>query len=100
MIIVAKFVIKLIKVSAKDFKNSIKTGLKLNNEHDQTSLARNFLGWKSLKERRVEMKAGNKYKTINVLIPSRLCHLFQNVDRITDFSYLQQFLSQCQKQNT
>ena len=39
--------------------------------YGQSVLARNFLGWKSLEERRVEMKARIMYKTVNMLAPSR-----------------------------
>ena len=53
--------------------------LNLKNEHGQSVLARNSLGWKSLEERRVEMKARIMYKTVNMLAPSKLCDLFQNV---------------------
>ena len=56
------------------------------NEHGQSVLARNFLGWKSLEERRVEMKARIMYKTVNMLAPNRLCDLFQNVNKITDYN--------------
>ena len=53
--------------------------MNLKNEHGQSVLARNSLGWKSLEERRVEMKARIMYKTVNMLAPSKLCDLFQNV---------------------
>ena len=60
--------------------------MNLKNEHGQSVLARNSLGWKSLEERRVEMKARIMYKTVNMLAPSRLCDLFQNVNQITDYN--------------
>ena len=49
-------------------------------------IARNSLGWKSLEERRVEMKARIMYKIVNMLAPSRLCDLFENVNKIADYS--------------
>ena len=56
------------------------------NELGQSVLARNSLGWKSFEERRVEMKAGIMYKTGNMLASSKLCDLFQNVNKITDYN--------------
>ena len=45
--------------------------MNVKNEHGQSVLARNSLGWKSLEERRVEMKARIMYKTVNMLAPGR-----------------------------
>ena len=41
--------------------------------------------WELLEKRRVEMKA-RMYKTVNKLAPSRLCDLFQNVNKINDYN--------------
>ena len=60
--------------------------MNLKNEHGQSVLARNSLGWKSLEERRVEMKARIMNKTVNMLAPNRLCDLFQNVNKISDYN--------------
>ena len=60
--------------------------MNLKNEHGQSTLARNSLGWKSLEERRVEMKARIMYKGVNMLAPSRLCDLFQNVNKNSDYN--------------
>lgn len=60
--------------------------MNLKNEHGQSALARNSLGWKLLEERRAEMKARIMYKTVNKLAPSRLCDLFQNVKQINDYN--------------
>ena len=60
--------------------------MNLKNEHGQSVLARNSLGWKSFEEHRVEMKARNMYKTVNMLATSRLCNLFQNVNKVTDYN--------------
>ena len=49
--------------------------MNLKDEHGQSVLARNPLGWKSLEERRVKMKARIMYKTVNMLAPNRLCDL-------------------------
>ena len=59
--------------------------MNLKNEHGQSVLARNSLGWKSLEERRVEMKARIMYKTVNMLACSRLYDIFQNVNKIADY---------------
>ena len=86
----------MVRVSAKGFKNCrigrqdhefiIRLIMNLKNEHGQSVLARNSLGWKSFEEHRVEMKARNMYKTVNMLATSRLCDLFQNVNKITDYN--------------
>ena len=55
--------------------------MKLKNEHGQSVLARNSLGWKSLEERKLK-KARIMYKTA----PSRLCDLFKNVNKINDYN--------------
>ena len=60
--------------------------MNLKNEHGQSALAHNSLGWKSLEERRVEMKARIMYKAVNMLAPSRLCNLFQNVNKNSDYN--------------
>ena len=62
--------------------------MNLKNEHGQSVLARNSLGlgWKSLEERRVEMKARIMYKTVNMLAANRFSDLFQNVNKITDYN--------------
>ena len=60
--------------------------MNLKNEHGHSVLARNSLGWELLEKRRVEMKARIMYKTVNKLAPSRLCDLFQNVNKINDYN--------------
>ena len=58
--------------------------MNLKNEHGHSVLARNSLGWELSEKRRVKMKARIMYKTVNKLAPSRLCDLFQNVNKIND----------------
>ena len=60
--------------------------MNLKNEHGHSVLARNSLGWELLEKRRVEMKARIMYKTVNKQAPSRLCDLFQNVNKINDYN--------------
>ena len=60
--------------------------MNLKNEHGHSVLARNSLGWELLEKRRVEMKARIMYKTVNKLASSRLCDLFQNVNKINDYN--------------
>jgi hypothetical protein len=49
------------------------------NEYGQYLLARNSLGWITLEERRVQMKARlNMYKSINKFAPQRQSNFFQN----------------------
>ena len=54
------------------------------NESGQSVLAFDTLGWISLEERRVQMKARLMYKTANKLAPQRLCDTFQNSNTISD----------------
>ena len=60
--------------------------MNLKNEHGHSVLARNSLGWELLEKRRVEIKARIMYKTVNKLASSRLCDLFQNVNKINDYN--------------
>ncbi len=43
--------------------------MNLSNEHGQSILARNWLGWTTIEERRAQMKAKLMYKTMNTLAP-------------------------------
>jgi hypothetical protein len=56
------------------------------NEHGQSILACNSLGWISLQERRAQMKARLMYKTVNALAPQRLCETFQNSNAISNYN--------------
>ena len=62
--------------------------MNLKNEHGHSVPARNSLGWELLEKRRVEMKARITcmYKTVNKQAPSRLCDLFQNVNKTNDYN--------------
>jgi hypothetical protein len=55
------------------------------NESGQSLLARNSLGWITLKERRAQMKARLMYKSINKLAPQRLGNFFQNSNTMYDY---------------
>jgi hypothetical protein len=56
------------------------------NEHGQSILACNSLGWISLQVRRAQMKARLMYKTVNGLAPQRLCETFQNSNAISNYN--------------
>ena len=56
------------------------------NEHGQSILARTALGWTSLEERRSLMKAKLMYKTVNQLVPQRLCIIFQFSNNVTSYN--------------
>ena len=86
MIIVARFGIHLEKVLVKDYKNCRIERQNLKHEHGHSVLAHNSLGWEFLEKRIVEMKARIMYKTVNKLAPSKLCNLFQNVNKINDYN--------------
>ena len=52
----------------------------------QSILARASLGWTSLEERRTLMKAMLMYKTVNQLVPQRLCNIFQLSDTVNNYN--------------
>ncbi len=60
--------------------------MNLSNEHGQSILARNCLGWTTLEERRAEMKAKLMYKTMNTLAPQRLPNIFQNSSTMNEYN--------------
>lgn len=55
-----------------------RTIMNFKNEHGQSRLALDQLGWKSLEERRAQILAKLMFKVINNMAPSKLCSMFQN----------------------
>ena len=58
----------------------------LKSEHGQSAIALKSLGWKTLEERRAQLKAKLMFKTVNNLAPQRLCDIFKNVDEIHNYN--------------
>ena len=59
--------------------------MNLSNEHGQSILARNCLGWTTLEERGAQMKAKLMYKTVSTLMtPQRLSDIFQNFNTMNE----------------
>ena len=60
--------------------------MNLSNEHGQSILARNCLGWTTLEERRAQIKAKLMYRTMNTLAPHRLYNICQNSNTMNEYN--------------
>ena len=60
--------------------------MNLSNEHGQSILARNCLDWTTLEERRAQMKAKLRYKTVNTMAPQRLSNIFQHLYTMSEYN--------------